>query len=394
MYDAPMPAILYRYLTREIISPFFLGITTFTAVLLMGRMLKLADMVVSKGVPLHEVLLMIVYLLPYFAMITIPMSLLLAVLLAFSRMSADGEITALKAGGTSLYGLLPPVLAVAFLAYLATTGISLYALPKGNVAFKQLLYQVMENRLSVNLKERVFNDLIPGLVIYINRHEPESRDLTGILIHDGRDPKSPATIFAKTGRISYNKDARQIRLQLDEGSIHQPQPKGDYRRLDFQQYDLSINLNTAIKSLEKNELDMTLAELRANLRQGGFSPRLTTDMGMEVYRRFALPFACFIFVLVGMPLGIQNQRSGKGAGFSLSIGVILVYYLFQSAARALGEKSVIHPGLAIWLPNLIFLVGGVYLFRMIAAERPVPLLGSMPALLGALRNKLANRRRS
>jgi lipopolysaccharide export system permease protein len=387
MYDAPMLFTLYRYLAREIISPLLLGLVTFTAVLLMGRMLKLADMVVSKGVPLRELLLLITYLLPNFAMITIPMALLLAILLAFSRLSADSEIIAIKASGVSLYRLLPPVMAIATVAYIATAAISLYALPAGNVAFKSLLYHVIEGRLNLNLKEQVFNSSIPGLVIYIDRNDEKSGILSGIMIQDERDPKKISTIFADKGTLDSDETSKQLRLHLTDGSMHQAAEGGKYRRLDFTGYDLSVDLTKSIKTFEKNEQDMTLAEIRTNLRKGGFSKKLTVDMGLEIHRRFALPFACIIFAVVAMPLGIQNRRSGKAAGFSFSIATILVYYIVQSIGRTLGEKELLFPALAIWLPNLIFLTCGIALFKQAAMEQRLELLDRLIASLAALGGK-------
>jgi lipopolysaccharide export system permease protein len=391
MYDAPMLLTLYRYLAKEILSPLLLGLVTFTVVLLMGRMLKLADMVVSKGVPFNELLLLITYLLPNFAMITIPMALLLAVLLAFSRLSADSEIVAMKASGISLYRLLPPVMAIAAIAYAVTTIISLYALPAGNVAFKNLLYHVIEGRLNLNLKEQVFNSTIPGLVIYIDRNDEKSGTLSGIMIQDERDPKKISTIFASTGTLDSDENSKQLRLHLADGSMHQSAEGGKYRRLDFTGYDLSVDLTKSIKNFEKNEQDMTLTEIRANLRKGGFSKKLTVDMGLEIHRRFALPFACIIFAVVAMPLGIQNRRSGKAAGFSFSIATILVYYIVQSIGRTLGEKELLYPALAIWLPNLIFLTGGIVLFRQAALEQRLELLDRIIAAVNALGSKFGRR---
>ncbi|HZV83278.1 MAG TPA: LPS export ABC transporter permease LptF [Geobacteraceae bacterium] len=392
MYDAPMPLTLYRYLTREVLSPLLLGLVTFTVVLLMGRMLKLADMVVSKGVPVSELLLLIAYLLPNFAMITIPMALLLAVLLAFSRLSADSEIVAIKASGTSLYSLLPPVMAIATVAYAITTIISLYALPLGNVAFKKLLYHVIEGRLNLNLKEQVFNSDIPGLVIYIDRNDEKSGRFTGIMIQDERNPKELSTIFAASGTLDSDTVGKKLLLHLTDGSMHQSTSDNKYRRLDFKEYDLSVDLSKSMKNFNKNEQDMTLAEIRSNLRKGGFSKKLTVDMGLEVHRRFALPFACIIFAIVAMPLGIQNRRSGKAAGFSFSIAAILVYYVVQSFGRTLGEKELLHPALAIWLPNIIFLAGGLYLFRQAAREQRLEMLDRALAFSSALFGWLGRRK--
>jgi len=384
MYDAPMPWTLYRYLTREIVSPLFLGLVTFTAVLLMGRMLKLADMVVSKGVPVGELLLLIVYLLPNFALITIPMSLLLAVLLAFSRLSADSEITAIKASGTSLYRLLPPVMAIALAAYAVTTYVSLHALPAGNVAFKKLLYHVIEGRLSLNLKEQVFNNSIPGLVIYIDRSNEQDGSLTGIMIQDERNPKEISTIFAATGTLDNDETNRKLRLNLTDGSIHQATAGEKYRRLDFREYVLTIDLSKSLKNYVPNEQDMTLPEIRAALAKGEGKKKLLIDMTLEIHRRFALPFACIIFAVVAMPLGIQNRRSGKAAGFSFSIAAILVYYIVQSFGRTLGERQLLHPALAVWLPNILFLAAGIILFRQAAREQRLVLVDRAIAAVTAL----------
>lgn len=381
LYDAAMPLILYRYLTKEIVTPFLLGLLVFTGILLMGRMLRLADMVISKGVPLADVSMLVVYLLPNFAVITIPMALLLAVLLAFSRLSADSEIIAIKASGISLYRLLPPVVLLALCAYLLTAVNSIYLLPKGNVAFKELLYHVIQGRLSLSLKEQVFNTSLPGLLIYIEKSDEKSGAISGVMIQDERNPRDIATIFAKTGSLGIDEKEHKIQLNLANGSIHQSGQKGLYRNLDFQEYDLSVDLAKTANSFEKNELDMTLAELRQNLQKGGFSKKMTMDMQLEQQRRFALPFACFIFAIVAVPLGIQNRRSGKAAGFSLSIAALLVYYIVQSLGRTLGEKDLLPLPLAVWLPNIIFLSVGIYLFVKAAREEQLWLLDRGTLLL-------------
>ncbi|MCL2761295.1 MAG: LPS export ABC transporter permease LptF [Desulfuromonadales bacterium] len=372
-----MPLILYRYIAKEIIWPFILGLVTFTSVLLMGRMLKIADLVVSKGVPVKEVLLLIIYLLPYFLMVTIPMSLLLAILLAFSRLSADSEITVMKAGGISLFKLLPPVMLIAIITYIFTTIISVYALPMGDVAFKNLLHNVIQNRLTMEVKEQVFNDIIPGVIIYVDHYNNKTRELSGILIQDERNPNSISTIFADKGQLTASNETKEVNLSLSNGSIHQLKPNGAYQILGFQQYDLNVDLKKAMKSFEKNELDMSMSELRSNLKTGGFSKKLTIDMGLEVYRRIAIPFVCFIFAIIAMPLGIHNQRSGKAAGFSLSIFVILVYYIVQTLFYSFGEREIIHPALAIWAPNIIFMIVGCYLFYLATAEKKIPMLGTI-----------------
>jgi lipopolysaccharide export system permease protein len=381
-----MKKTLYLYIFKEIPPPFLLGVTTFTFVLLMGRLLKLADMVVTKGVPLAEVLRMVLYLLPSFFLVTIPMAFLLAVLLAFGRLSGDSEITAMKASGVSLYGLLPPVFSCALLAYLAGAFVTVYAVPWGNTSFKKLLVEVVEARASLGIKEKVFNDDFPGMVIYADRYDQQQHVMSGILIQDERDPLAPSTIFARSGVIVTDPVSRIVRLRLDNGSIHRSLAKTGYRLIEFRNYDLSINLSQNSQTVATNELDMSLAELRANLASGRFGARMMHDMALEYHRRFSLPFACLVFALVGMPLGIQNQRSGKAAGFSLSIGLLLAYYIVLSAGKTLGERELLSPFLAAWTPNLLFISLGFYLFKKTAAEERIRLFEIVPHFASWARN--------
>lgn len=363
-----MPVTLYRYLVKEILTAFFLGFIVFTGVLLMGRMLNLADMVVSKGVPVSHLLLMIAYLLPNFSVLTIPMSLLLAVLLAFSRLSGDSELTAIKASGTSLYTLLPPILLIAAAAYGLTTLTTIYALPKANAAFKELLYSTVRGKLNLNLKERVFDATIPGVLIYASDADKGRNLFSGVMIHDERNPNDVSTIFARTGSMEADEKSNKLRIYLNDGVIHQPRPKGVYRHLNFSAYDLVIDTSKEGSSFKRSETDMTLTEMRDYLKNGGISKKLLSDIRFEIHKRLAMPFACFIFAILAVPLGIQNRRSGKASGFSFSIAMLLLYYILQVFGKGLGEKNLLSPFMAVWMPNFIFLAAGIYLFVRSANE--------------------------
>jgi lipopolysaccharide export system permease protein len=320
------------------------------------------------------------------------MAFLLALLLAFGRLSSDSEITAVKACGVSLYGLLPPVLVFALLTYLATTFITVFALPWGNTSFKRLLFDIVESRITLSLKEKVFNDDFPGLVIYTDLLDSKRHVMSGILINDDRNPQESSTIFADSGIIVTDRATKTLRLELKNGGIHRLLGKTGYRLIEFQDYVLSIDLSRAPREMVKNELDMTFTELREGIHSPRIEPKLRRDMRLEFHRRFSLPFACFVFALAGVPLGIQNQRSGKAAGFSLSIGVLLTYYIILSAGKTLGEREVLHPAAAVWAPNLFFLAFGIYLFRMTAAEQRILLFEIIPGAVKWVRTWLDRRR--
>lgn len=386
-----MKKTLYFYIFREIPPPFLIGMATFTFMLLMGRFLRLAEMVVEKGVPLSDVLRMISYLLPSFWLYTIPMALLLAVLLAFGRLSGDSEVTAMKSCGISLYGMLPPPVLFALLCCVGCVWISLYAVPWGNLAFKKLVIDVAQSKAGVVLKERVFNDAFPGLVVYTENFDQKRQTMEGVIIHDQRNPRDPATIFAKEGALLADPREKSIEFHLKEGSIHRNEGKKGYRLVEFQGYDLRVALAQGEKKAEKSESEMTLAELSHPKK--GTTAKQALSMQLEYHSRLALPFSCFVFTLLAMPLGIQNRRSGKAAGFSLSIGVLLLYYIALSGFKTMGERGVLTPLLACWGPNLVFLAFGAYLFRKAATEEQLPLAAPVGRAIRAVKRRLARRGR-
>jgi lipopolysaccharide export system permease protein len=391
MYHAKfMKKTLYAYIFKEIPPPFLVGMATFTFVLLMGRFLKLAEMVVEKGVPLGDVLRMVLYLLPSFWLFTIPMALLLAILLAFGRLSGDSEVTAMKSCGISLYGMLPPPLAFSLFACLACLFVTAYAVPWGNSSFKKLIVEVAQASAGVLVKEKVFNDAFPGMVIYAESFDQKGQSMGGVIIHDERDPHEPTTIFAGSGSLLSDKRAHSAEFHLKDGSIHRSVEGGGYRMVEFQEYNLRVALISG-NTPTKGDSEMTLEEL---LHPPPLTEaKLVRSRRLEFHRRLALPFSCFVFTLLAMPLGIQNRRSGKASGFSLSIGILLLYYITLSAFQTLGEKGILAPLPAGWGPNLLFLALAVYLFQRTAAEEPLPLTTLYLRLVTALKARFGRRRR-
>ena len=362
-------SIINRYLMREITAIFALGLTIFTLVLLMGRMVKLMEMVVANGVPLAEVIRLIILLLPSFLVLTIPMAFLLAVLLAFGRLSHDNEITVLKASGLSLGALLPPVLLTAAVAALITLFISLVAVPWGNAGFKQMTMEVARKYAASAIRERIFRDDLPGIVLYVDHYDEARRVMQRVMIQDSRDANRPLTIFARSGLITSDDESGVLRILLKNGSIH-TKAKDDYRLVSFGEYQLTAASGSAAP-LVKTELDMGIGELRRAIAAPQTAPQIRRKLSTELHSRFAFPCAVFVFAILALPLGLANRRSGKGAGFTISILILLVYYVLLSFLRTLAEKGGIPPFLAVWLPNLLFLAAGLLLLRLASREMPL-----------------------
>ena len=365
-----MKRIFSLYIIREISSLFLLSMAVFTLVMLLGRLLKLTDLVITRGVPLADVGRMVVYLMPSLLVFTIPMAFLLAVLLAFGRLSADNEITVLKAGGISLMQLMPPVLVCGMVAMLMTLAASTQGVPWGNNAFKRLSFQVLRQNVALTIREKIFWDDIPGIVLYTDHYDEERHIIKGVIIHDGRDPKRPLTIFASSGTVGSTPNQQDICLVLHGGSIHAA-GKNEYRLVNFEQYVMTVTNPGKNGVIGSNEQDMTIDELRRQIAAPATKPEQRLKMQAELNARFAFPFAALVFAVVAMPLGMQNRRSGKSAGFSTSIAVLLAYYVLLSLLRTLAEKGTLPPGLALWLPNIIFLAVGWQLLRMASLEQSI-----------------------
>ena len=156
-----------RYIIKEIFPPFILSLSVFTFVLFMNQILRLTDLLINKGISLLIILKLIVYVLPSFLVLTIPMSILTATILAFSRLSVDGEITALKAGGISLYRMIVPVAIYSIITGVITAYLMAAAMPIGNFAFKNLLYNTIKAKASIGIEEGIFNDTFDNLMIYV-----------------------------------------------------------------------------------------------------------------------------------------------------------------------------------------------------------------------------------
>ena len=383
MYHVMVRRILSLYIIREISSLFLLGIVLFTLVLLMARLINLTELVVSHGVPIIEVCKMILYLVPSFLIYTIPMALLLAVLLTFGRLSADNEITVIKASGISLLQVIPPIMFCALVAALLAFGVSTIGVPWGNSAFRELSLQVLTKNIAATIREKTFWDDIPGVVMYTDHFEEKSKQLKGVVIHDDRNPR-PMTIFARDGAISDISGSNALLLSLHNGSMHMAGKDGLYRLVYFGEYSMTVGDKEKHTPQSRNESDMWLSELINQMDNPAVPANTRIRHRIEFHSRITFPFASFVFAILAVPLGIQNRRSGKSGGFAVSILIILSYYVLMSVTKILPEKGLLPPWIALWLPNLVFLGIGLYLLRMASLEKNLPRL-QLNKILGFFR---------
>jgi lipopolysaccharide export system permease protein len=297
---------------------------------------------------------------------------LLAILLALGRFSADNEIIAMKSSGISLYQLIVPIGFFSSIVFLLAILLTFYANPWGFRALKKFTVKALQSLSEVGIPEKAFNDEFKGMLIYVDQTLGQG-GMKGIFIADERDPTIATTIVAKEAYITSDADALSLNLRLIDGSIHRAgEVLESYQMGSFKTYDITLDLDaSSIGELEYDE--MSIAELEAVLKTMEPGHPDINEIKVEFHKKFSIPFACIVFGLLAIPLGIRKVRGGKSYGFIISLLIFLTYYLLLMLGESLGIDGSLPPLIGMWLPNIIMALLALYLFFH-AARESSPLL--------------------
>ncbi len=370
--------LLFRYILGDLVPTFSVGLLIFTLVLLMDKVMRIVEWVVREGVSLLDVLKMFGCLLPSFFVLTLPTAVLLGVLLTFSRMHADNELYALKASGTSLYRLLPPVYLFGTMVTALSLFLTLWAGPRTARTFQSMFYSVASQNFLLGLKEGVFFDSLPGVVLYVENIVPEEHRIRGVFIADENLSKEePIYYFAEEGRIEGDPEKGLFYLLLERGAVHRKAGSGRaYQVAHFDRYQVKIDLGDVLAAAgggdrRRKTEELSLPELRQRIREREAEGKDVRKLLYALHQRIALPFATLVFCTLGVPLALLSQRAVRYTGFSLSIGVVLLYFILMQAGSGLAFAGRLPASLGAWLPNLVLGGLGVYLLWKKAEERPL-----------------------
>ncbi|OGB95886.1 MAG: hypothetical protein A2Z31_03190, partial [candidate division NC10 bacterium RBG_16_65_8] len=308
--------LLDRAILKEMTTAFLLGLMVFTFVLLTNKILRLVELIVNKGVGIWTVLQLFLYVLPYSLVVTIPMSVLLATLATFTRMSADGELLGLRGGGSSLSRLTRPAALFGIATTLITLFITIWILPYSNQAFKGLVFDMARRQVAVGLQEGIFNS-IEGVILYMERLNSQTSEMVGIFVVDTRNPEERRVIVAQSGRFSSDPKTLSIILSLRRGTAYLPgdEMAGGYRFARFEEQTLILDAPRTLSDPIQRPLgdqELTLTELReraATLRAQGQNHHPPM---VEIHKKLAIPVACVLFSVLGVPLASRIRRGGRG----------------------------------------------------------------------------------
>ncbi len=432
--------ILSRYVLREHIGPFFFAFIIITFILVIDFIPQLVDMVVGKELPWTVITRVFVYQIGWMIALSVPMSVLVATLMAFGRLTSEFETTAIKAAGVHVFRIMYPVLlASAVLAY-GMVYFNNYILPDMNHRARVLMQDVRRMRPTLQIRGGAFVNDIPGYIILIDSVNHETSDLSGVKILElGKNEHPPRTIVANAGHLTFANNGRDLVFDLHDGEIHEFDPENieGYRRLafktqrivvsdvtqDFQEssdqfrtdreksaqqmlsdvrqwqasmepYRDKINnivnkriqrvlIDTALPppdtSLSENAARQSLARDERSTYQvvaretNGISTqqKLINSYYVEIYKKYSIPTACVVFVMIGAPLGILARRGGMGISIGMSLGLFVMYWAFLIGGEDLADRGIITPFWSMWSANIIIGLTGLYLLYIVSTEKSV-----------------------
>ncbi|HKR62238.1 MAG TPA: LPS export ABC transporter permease LptG, partial [Thermoanaerobaculia bacterium] len=330
-------------------------------------------------------------------------SLLFGILIAVGRLSSDSEIVAMRALGISTRSIYRPVFFFSAAIFLLNLYLINFVMPRGNQLFVALRAELTTSTAEKAVKPRVFYDQYDDLMIYVNDVDPATGRWKGVFVADSRsDKKDPVQasemaqhvappqdedkeqvgaltqhgsgqriIIAENGSLSVMRPSKEIWMDLGKAETHIWNPNKpdqyDHTRNERQRIKLpGVGGDLDTSRLARSYREMTLRELidqeRALRRSRTEDDRMARNLAqVEIHKKFAIPFACIAFGVLGLPLGITNRRGGKSSGFSLSIAIILFYYIMINNGEQLAGSGKIPAAVGMWTANLILLALGIYL---------------------------------
>ena len=373
-----MRLTLNKYIFDEIWPTFLASLFAFVFIVMATKMLSITELIITRGVHAGQVVRMVVYLLPDIIAFALPAATLIAVVIAFLRLSVDSEIIALKSSGISIYQMLPPVIIVCLFGFLMAIAVSVIAMPWGNRSFKDLVFKIAESEADLGIKERIFCEPFDNVVFYVNSYSIRDRVMKGVFVVDRRDKDITNTIVAKEARVFMHPQQRIIALHFLKGTIFVSEKNHQSARtIGFNTYDLNIGLKDIMAALalrQKAPKEMSAGELIRQLETVPGGEVRHNEIVIELLEKFSIPLAVFLMGIIGVPLGAQMKARGRSAGIGVSLVIFLIYYMFLAGVRNICETGSISPAIGVWIPDLFLLVSCIYLLRRVANERPIAIL--------------------
>ncbi len=359
---------------RELTVNVLFSIFVLSLVLVVGNILrKLLPLLINHDVPVEYLVTFIAYILPFSLEFTIPWGLLTAILLVFGRLSADNELIALRANGVSVTRVCVPLAAIAIACCAICLWLNVSVAPAAQEKLRSTIYDLAtRNPMALFDSDQVI-DQFPGRKIYVGKKEGNKLD--NIIVFEMNDDDLPIRVtYAKTGMLEADLPNKRILMHLYHARYQQ---RDEQAPLDLRKIRDGINMAEGTLPISLEELyekekkrpsrsALSIEQLLEQLKSE--SSRERSASRTEINKRFSFPFSCLAFALIGVPLGVTAHRRETSIGFAMGLIVAVSYFLFVIIGDTLRSNPKVHPELLVWLPNILFLVLGAFLFRRLAKQ--------------------------
>ncbi len=404
--------ILERYILKENFKPFVVSLMVTTFVMLLDKIIDLLNLIIEKHLNVLTIVSIFGLSLPFILALTVPMAILLASIMSFGRLSVDNELIAFKSCGINIYTLLKPTVIAALFISFFMVYFNNAVLPQTNHMLKNMMIKANYRRPATAIVPGTFNSM-KNYTIYVKERIDD--ELFGILIYNREKAKFPQTISAERGEIELANGGNSLKAILYNGQMHERDQKNPdkYNISEFKKFTLNLPdlgykmnqegtdyrgdrelssnamqeiinerenkielLQTEIEDIQKSinkmnsneEEEIDKNELKKNYNRLNLKSDKITSLKsdvrkyqVEIHKKYAIAFACVIFVLIGAPIGMMTQTSGVGMSFSVSAIVFLIYYGALTLGEELADKGIVSPFLAMWISNIVFSIIGIYL---------------------------------
>jgi LPS export ABC transporter permease LptG/LPS export ABC transporter permease LptF len=360
--------ILTRYISGEILSHALIGGVIFTFILFMKELPRILEMVVHNSSTFTSVFEIVLFMMPNFFMVTIPMAVLVGILLGLSRLAADNEIIAMRASGMGIGYFVRVSSIVAIFGTLLGMFNSLYVAPRANQAILEM-NKALAMQASYEIQPRVFDEDFHNFVLYVQdvRSGTGAANWRQVFMADTTDPTTPLITTAASATVA-NDAGQELLMRLRDGSRHET-VAGQPQQYNISTFDVSDMPLAASQQSEGHlgRLDTAIYALPMNeLRARTYGPN-GKKYQIELHKRFAYPVACMVLMLVAVPLGVTSRRGGKSSAWVATLALVVFYYSLSLIGIALGKQNWISAFFAVWMANLLFAAGGILLLWQMAS---------------------------
>ena len=361
--------ILDAYILRELSGPFAFGLGAVYVFWFANIFVLAADYLINKGAPPFLILRFLVARMPQATPMAFPFACLFGTLLAFGRLCADNEISALRTSGVAFLRICRLPIAFGVLMFLISFTVNEKIAPAAVDVSTRTFYQIVYRTETLPIEPHIFrSDPATGRTFYIDSVAPDGKTMTGVMIFEPMhsSPFVDVTV-AKTARME------EGRLVLKDAVQTRVLPNGTVQAISLAAHDVTIGLplgDTGEKFLSQAYNDpyaMNSERLRQQIqfrKQTGGGGEDLANLEITLAQKYALPFASFIAVLVALPLAVRFGKKGRTLGIALSVVVLFIYYILSAVGAAFGKNGAMTPWLAVWLPNAIMAAaGGFMIFK-------------------------------